>query len=256
MTKPMEDKLFFVDKLPPRQDYLFVDFGCADGALIQHLVRIYDANKYVYIGYDCSEVMIDFAKTSFCADSPNEQVEFTTDWDMVSQYLERFKDMRYKTVLILSSVIHEIYSYESEQGVKDFWDKVKEFDIVVVRDMMCSDTIERESDLDDTMRVRKSTLGTISKYLTQFEERWGSIDENKNFVHFLLKYRYTINWDRECNENYFPIKISEFLQKMKSNFRLDYFEKFRVRFIENKVYEDFGIILRDTTHIKGIFIKC
>lgn len=255
MTKPMEDKLFFVDKLPQGQDYIFVDFGCADGTLIQHLTRIYEIKRYRYIGYDCSEAMLSFAKTSFPGDS-SDSVEFTSSWEVVKKNIEEFKKLRYKAVLILSSVIHEVYSYESEEGIQDFWNKVKDFDIVVIRDMMYSETMEREADPDSVMKIRKGSGGSIKRSLEQFEDKWGSIDQNKNLVHFLLKYRYTINWDRECNENYFPIKISEFLQKMKFTFRLDYFEKFRVRFIENKIYEDFGIILEDTTHIKGIFIKC
>ena len=35
MAKSMEDKLFFVEKLPSIQNYLFVDFGCADGSMIR-----------------------------------------------------------------------------------------------------------------------------------------------------------------------------------------------------------------------------
>lgn len=255
MTKPMKDKLFFTEKLPPGYSYLFVDFGCADGALIQNLIKVYNNNSYEYVGYDCSETMISFAKTTF----PGEQscsVEFTTSWNTVKERtgLWKTRGLRYKVVLILSSVIHEVYSYGTEEEIKDFWEKIKGFDFIVVRDMMCSSSINRKSNPDSTMRIRKGQLGTISKCLGDFEARWGSIDNNKNLVHFLLKYRYTINWERECNENYFPIYIAEFLDKMSSEFRLDYFERFRVRFIEEKIYEDFGISLEDTTHIKAIFI--
>lgn len=31
MTKSLEDKLFFVEKFPKNENYIFVDFGCADG---------------------------------------------------------------------------------------------------------------------------------------------------------------------------------------------------------------------------------
>lgn len=256
MTKPMEDKLFFIDKLPPGDRYLFVDFGCADGALIQNLIGIFGNKSCRYVGYDCSETMIAFAKTSFSG-GPSDSVEFTSDWNTVEQDIIEWKKLRYKTVLILSSVIHEIYSYETEESIKEFWEKTKDFDIVVIRDMMYADTIKRESDQDSTIRIRKGSSSSALRYLEQFEERWGSIDENKNLVHYLLKYRYTINWERECNENYFPISIKTLIDKMEGTlgFVLDYFEKFRVKFIEEKIYEDFGIVLEDTTHIKAIFRK-
>ena len=256
MSKPMKDKLYFADKLPPGYTYLFVDFGCADGALIQNLIKVYNSSSYEFVGYDCSETMISFAKTTF----PGElscSVDFTTSWDTVQEKVKSWKQRgtRYKIVLILSSVIHEIYSYETEEGIEEFWKRVKEFDFVCVRDMMCASTINRKSNPDFIMNIRKGQLGNVSKCLEDFEARWGSIDGNKNLVHFLLKYRYTINWERECNENYFPIYISEFLDKMSPEFRIDYLERFRVRFIEEKIYEDFGISLEDTTHIKVIFRK-
>lgn len=30
MTKSLEDKLFFVEKFPKNENYIFVDFGCTD----------------------------------------------------------------------------------------------------------------------------------------------------------------------------------------------------------------------------------
>lgn len=45
-----------------------------------------------------------------------------------------------------------------------------------------------------------------------FEDRWGLICDPdnkkvnaKNLVHFLIKYRYGENWDREVDENYLPV---------------------------------------------------
>ena len=39
MAKGMEDKLFFLNELPKNYEYTFVDFGCADGTLINYLVK-------------------------------------------------------------------------------------------------------------------------------------------------------------------------------------------------------------------------
>ena len=40
MAKGMEDKLFFLNEPPKNYEYTFVDFGCADGTLINYLVSI------------------------------------------------------------------------------------------------------------------------------------------------------------------------------------------------------------------------
>ena len=72
---------------------------------------------------------------------------------------------------------------------------------------------------------------------------------------FLLKYRWKINWERELNENYFPIFIEEFLKIMTedTDYKLDYFEHFRIPFLVNEIKKDFNISLEDNTHIKAVF---
>ena len=53
MQKGMEDKLFFIERLPQNQNYMFVDFGCADGSMINALASIYKDNPHnCYVGYD------------------------------------------------------------------------------------------------------------------------------------------------------------------------------------------------------------
>ena len=257
MAKPMKDKLYFVEKLPPpiteSQCYIFVDFGCADGEMIRHLIGMYGLRAR-YVGYDCSETMINFANEKIDDElSKGISVKFTTKWEEVEKSLNVCRN---KKVLILSSVVHEIYSYGSEAEIDWFWSIVGKFDYIVVRDMMCSKTAERKSNLKSVTKIR-SCFTSNSSLLPDFEKRWGSIDENKNLIHFLLKYRYVRNWERELNENYLPITIEDFLSKViEQGYRLDYFEKFRINFIEEKLLDDFiGLFLEDTTHIKAIFIK-
>ena len=73
-------------------------------------------------------------------------------------------------------------------------------------------------------------------------------------IHFLLKYRWKVNWERECYENYFPITIQNLLEYFK-NFNIDYFERFRVPFLDKCIKKDYNIELEDYTHIKAIFTK-
>ena len=93
-----------------------------------------------------------------------------------------------------------------------------------------------------------------------FEKTHGSIWYEKNMYHFLLKYRWRVNWARECKENYFPITYQEIFEHIKNTpayykYNVDYFERFRVPFLDKCIKEDFGIELDQYTHIKAIFSK-
>ncbi len=251
MQKGMEDKLFFLDKLPKNTDYIFVDFGCADGSMINALSSILEGHYNTYVGYDISKTMLDLAKTNYHGPA-NADVIFTDKWDEVKTNINR--NYKRKSVLILSSVIHEVYSYARNQNsIPKFWNRVinSDFDYIVIRDMCPSEDINRNSNSDLTFKVMHNATAL---QISDFIKKWGSIDNNKNLVHFLLKYRWKVNWERECTENYFPITIQDLLMFFK-DFNVDYFERFRVPFLEKCWKEDFGIEINDYTHIKAIFEK-
>lgn len=258
MAKGMEDKLFFVEKLNLKKNghYLFVDFGCADGALIDTLYGIMESNEIhcYFIGYDISETMIELAKTKFNYNTTS--VLFTSDWDEVKNKVDTYSAM--ESILILSSVIHEVYSYaESEDDINLFWHRVLEsnFKYICVRDMMCSMDIERPMEDYHKFKENIPFATSMSIILNSFEKKWGKIyKSNKQFVHFLLKYRWRINWNREVNENYFPIFIEDFIEKIKS-YNLIYFERFKVPFLEECWKQDFNVEIDDYTHVKAIFSK-
>lgn len=251
MSKGMEDKLFFLKELP-NDTYNFVDFGCADGMMINTLIHGLGTG-HKYIGYDISETMIDLAKSNYNGPA-NGDVVFTNNWDNVIEEIECSN--KNKTVLILSSVIHEVYSYGTDESVEEFWKNVFHpvFDYIIIRDMCPSKDIDRPSD----KRISGNVAGNANiKQLYEFMDVWGPIANNKNMIHFLLKYRWKVNWKREVNENYFPIYVEELLEKFKSinGYNLDYFKRFRVPFLDKCIKEDFHIELNDYTHIKAIFSR-
>ncbi len=250
MQKGMEDKLFFLDKLPKNTDYVFVDFGCADGSMINALSSILEGHYNIYVGYDISKTMLDLAKTNYHGPS-NAEVVFTDKWNEVKRYIDR---IGHKSVLILSSVIHEVYSYAKDQNdIATFWKRVLNtgFDYIVIRDMCPSEDIDRNNTCKFVDKIKNKADNEL---LNEFEKEWGSIWNNKNMIHFLLKYRWKVNWERECYENYFPITIQNLLEYFK-NFNIDYFERFRVPFLDKCIKEDYNIELEDYTHIKAIFTK-
>ena len=256
MSKGIEDKLFFLKHLPQDHGCIYVDFGCADGALIESLRHILPNNQFV--GYDASEEMIDLARKK--VNDRGSNVMFTDSWQEVENKLKGSSSM--KKVLILSSVIHEVYSYAQDQTVIDlFWDRVLKtgFDYICVRDMMIpSDTVYTPANKEWTKNIdRFYSCFMSSTRLNEFKKNWGELTNKRTVLHFLLKYRWQINWNREVKENYFPIDIETFLGRFWGYYNLNHFERFIVPFIKDKIEEDFYIKLGDddSTHIKAVFSK-
>lgn len=261
MTKGMEDKLFFLNKLPKSETgYCFVDFGCADGSMINALTSICNDENNWFIGYDISETMIDLAKSNYHGPSKAE-VRFYSDWN---QIYPSIMVMPQKKVLILSSVIHEVYSYGTEESIKEFWNQVTNstFDYIVIRDMCPSNTLTNDKEISHELhdKLVYNHGGDYDHQMETFEKKFGSLWYERNMYHFLLKYRWKVNWERECNENYFPINYQDVFEKIEHTsphykYNLDYFERFRVPFLDKCIKEDIGIELDQFTHIKAIFSR-
>jgi hypothetical protein len=219
---------------------MFVDYGCADGSLLKFINNIFP--EYKYIGYDISEDMINLAKKD------NKSIIFTTKWDEVSEQIHNCNQPK---VLILSSIIHEIYSYGN---INEFWDRVfnSGFDYIVIRDMMVSKESERLTEINDIIKILNSQYNSN---LYEFENYWGGIKYNKNFLHYLLKYRYMVNWEREVKENYLPIIAENLLLKIPQQYEVIFYEHYLLPFLKQQVKADFDIDLKDNTHIKMIIKK-
>jgi len=210
MQKTVYDKLFFVDKIFEPIDYI-VDFGCANGELIKNLQPLLPNINFV--GYDLSEEMINAA----CENVPG--VKFSSSWDNI-----KIKNSR--ALLNISSTIHEVYSYSTDNQIHEFWDRVfnSDFKYVAIRDMCVSksdDTLVEEGD----MRLLRSNKDYYTQLLS-FEKEWGTIEKYREFIHFLLKYTYLQNWDREVVENYLPIYLEDLLKLIPDYYEIIYMEHY------------------------------
>ena len=244
MAKTLIDKIFFIDKVDAN---VFVDFGCADGTLLGYLSELFP--DYTYIGYDISKEMIEIAKKK----NEGKNIQFYSDRNDVIKALNAL-EFETKSCLILNSVIHEIYSYSSYEEIEDFYKFAFGglFNYISIRDMMPNQSIDRPADMTDVAHVRAYANPS---QLNEFENAFGSINNNKNLVHFLLKYKYVENWNRECRENYFPITTQQFVKHIPKNFCIDYYTEYLLPYAKRTIYEDFLINIKDTTHLKIIIRK-
>lgn len=234
MSKSMPDKLFWVNKVAPD---IIVDFGCANGELLRQIASTFDCHL---VGYDMDETMLLSAK--------DVDAYFTDDWEEVKEIVKEYE----RPLLILSSVIHEVYSYSSDEGVLKFWANVfdNSWKWISIRDMIYDHRCENDYDHDAYTKVLQHGDKNAIK---MFEENWGPLNSNyKNLIHFLLKYRYDNNFDREMPENYLPLSLFDLGQLIPPNYKSIYSEHEVLPWIFQKVKEDFDIEIKYPTHMKLI----
>lgn len=239
------DKLFFIDKIDPD---IIVDFGCANGDILYKISRL---NKNVkLIGYDLDRSMLSLARKKL-----GKKALLSNDWDVIKEEVSKYKN----PCILLSSVIHEVYSYSHSSAIKNFWNEKVFGDIfkwICIRDMIPSVDMYKHSKqnfIGDVMKVRRKA---DQYYLNSFENRWGKISNNyKTFIHFILKYKYTDNWDREVDENYVPVTLETLIKKIPSNYKIIYKENFILPSLIDQVKHDFNIKIDHTTHTKMIIIN-
>lgn len=238
MEKSVVDKTdFYLYKLNRDID-IAVDFGCADGAIIQRLKS--KVPNCEYVGYDYDTDMLELARKR------NTESFFTDNWNEVSDKIKGKK-----SAIIITSTIHEVYSYGNNQSVALFWKRVFEtgFTYIIIRDML--PCLGLDSPVNNSNLIKLSRA-VDPKQLDDFQNIWGNIDTNKKLYHFLLKYTYTDNWKREVNENYFSVNIGEMINLIPENYGCDLIETYSLKPIRDRVKRDFNITMKYDTHAKLI----
>ena len=170
MEKSIQDKLFFLDKIDLSSFDYTLDFGCANGVLINTICDDYKNVKF--IGYDKSEKMINLAKNT-----QKENTFFCTDFDKIKNQLTNKK-----YVIIFSSVLHEL-----AQSDYDFvLSTMQNSSAVVIRDMYFDKTQNCAFDTKILKNYDKNDY-----FVLNFEQKYGKIDNLLNLYHYFLKYTYT-----------------------------------------------------------------
>ncbi len=238
MKRSMEDKLFFLSYLDDIGS--FVDFGCADGTLLNY---VHEFNPDLELhGIDASQQML------------NRCVHLVPEAQTHISTMPAIKGLNYTdSALNLSSVLHELYSYSDQDNIDLFWQCINDngYQYVFIRDMCCDAFYE--SDPAHYKAIVSSKK--YEKQLEEFQERWGTIKVERNLIHFLLKYRYQTNWQRELDEHYLPVTDAGLDRLLCQNgkYRLVYKERYTLPWLKENVKKDFGITLTTPTHMKMIY---
>lgn len=242
MKRSTIDKISYLKEISVNVHF---DYGCADGSTIEFISSIFP--DHFFFGFDINPEMIQLAKSKNI-----HNATFSTNFDELVLKMNSLKNK--KTVLILNSIIHEIYSFLPQIEIDEFWNRVfnSGFDYISIRDM-CADVRILNQGID---RVSANKIyNKANPYLIKtFEEKYGSIDNMVNQMHFLLKYHYENNWDNELKENYLICDFDEYDRRLnkQQNYRLIYHDNFKIRFLSEMIKKDFDVVFPGNTHVKYI----
>lgn len=256
----MPDKVWFLWEIEELEDkpICYLDFGCADGALLEAVHHVMGEEDNVFLGYD---ILADFLIKAKKRKIPHSF--FSINRQEVFERALNFQMMGYKVVLILSSVLHEIQSYSSLTEVMETHELLwgAGFDYIAIRDMAITEQMERMVIPLNKKRNAIKVLSQLKKvdnpYFDQFEsfiKKWGGLYRYKGWIHWMLKYPYQEHWQRELNENYLVV-IEDIQRKINTTRLYDmiHWEHFSLPYIKKRVKEDFSVDFDEHTHIKLLY---
>lgn len=293
MKKHLHKKLEMF-KFIPEDVNIFIDIGCATGDLLRTKYEIDQAygihmQDRIYIGVDISEDMLKKAEEL----SEHTNIIYTNSLQKALNLAVEKKAFGSKTVITLSSVLHEVIHYQPANTHQDFWFNIwhKAVDYVAIRDFsvnaglnkkltaLASVNIVRErfkfvcfpvdhplagrNVLDTWENGYPAVSGATDPLLANDFKGWGSINNQDSFAHFLMTFEYLRlndpqNYDRgirELHENYMSLPFQSLCRAIPASFTPVYLER-GITANRNRYLCDFfgGDILSAVTPAKGFMV--
>lgn len=206
MSKPLQEKLK-IAKFIPEGAKNILDVGCADGTVTLALADMYPSINFV--GIDLNKEFVDIARKKI---GERKNIRFE------SGYLrERLTNPERFDVVLFCSVLHEFFSYGEGistvvKALSDSHEMLNLGGTLIIRDMILYNYAEGSKLWVSKMKEKVVAREGIASLLNEFESIFGVIQTVKQLNHFLLKYMYEDNWQREVKENYVPVSFEEYDQ--------------------------------------------
>lgn len=245
MAKPLREKLRVAEYLPSSARTV-LDVGCANGAVTLAMARLFPDTRFH--GIDLDEGFIAEAQTHGAG-----VANVTFERAYLRELLARPE--RYGAVTFVS-VLHEFFSYGEGissvlKAVADAHEILFPGGVIVIRDMILPD-YTRRTDFqcqDIIRRIGDSPYVTAAR---DFEAVHGPLDSIYQVNHFLLKYLYEENWERECREHYVPVSFEQYEQLfLLLGMRLEFEESYLIEYLRARWREDFGLTDRELSSLRS-----
>lgn len=238
MARPLQEKLRIARYIPAHAKNV-LDVGCADGTITLSLAKLFP--KIHFLGIDLEEDFIQEAQDK-AEKAKVENIEFEKIYlrDLLA------RSGRFDAVSFVS-VLHEFYSYGEGtssvlKALADAHELLRKGGEIVIRDMILDEYTKRTTFQVEGIVKKISAKKGMKKYIKDFENRFGRLENINTLNHFLLKYMYKENWDREVREHYVPLTFTQYEQlfallgmdlQLKDSYLIDY--------LRNKWKKDFGL---------------
>ncbi|MBI2596037.1 class I SAM-dependent methyltransferase [Candidatus Daviesbacteria bacterium] len=243
MEKPLKDKLKIV-KYIPKNVANILDVGCADGSLTIALAKTFPDK--IFLGVDLDDNFLDLAKEK-AQGLKNIKFEKIYLRDLLARP-ERFD------VVIFCSVLHEFFSYGEGissvlKAIADAHELLRKSGVIIIRDMILSEYTKNANlkCLEVADKIYKAGLD-ITK---EFEVRFGKLNNIYKINHYLLKYFYQENWNREGKENYVPVTIEQYGQIFSLLGMREQSESYLLDFFKDKWKKDFNLTADEISEFKS-----
>ncbi|NCB45699.1 class I SAM-dependent methyltransferase [bacterium] len=209
MGNNIKEKIeFIINELKTGGYEMVIDFGCADGQTTRALADLFPHIQF--IGYDYNEQVIAVNNKN----NNHKNIIYST----------RFQFDNVKTMVFFSSVLHEIYSFYSNEKIRFTLNYIfSSADTIAIRDMFFTDTKNNNNDifLEDKYNVFLSTIKETNT--------------NKINAHYLMKKDYVANWIEELKENYFATNWGDLIAfSQKFNFSIIYDNQYMNEYLISK----------------------
>lgn len=251
MASSMDEKLFFLADIP--QDVkAFIDFGCADGALLRELAQRRDAASATYLlGYDPDPEMLRLATAK-----GDPTISYVGSWDALVSKIGTLNRMGMKSCIILSSVVHEAVGKGAEfSSMEELMDTIESLrcTYIVIRDMAPPAASKFTPVSSEELEALKRNRA-MQRTMLYAAPVPGFVTNRALMLQCLLKYRYVENFFKEAREDYFPATAEDWEDAGTTSptYHLRFFRHYSSQGHRAKWAEDFGLDIQDPTHIQLI----
>lgn len=235
MKLGLYDKCWWIDKVLPQVDTV-IDFGCASGDL-RDMIESIAPGRFKYIGIEANHDFYD--ELDRCNIPHAEKIEHISDEEINWG----------NTVLVMNSVVHEIYNYYGDieffsiinycirQGIQHIAIRDMNYNV----DIHSLDSASAEAFLDNLKGVSyRFALKNSSLADDYFKTHGNSF---KDLIEYFLKYKYTENWERESKEEYFCSWMDGLDEwfSLNENIVCEYADFFTIVPQIRQIEKDFGI---------------
>lgn len=237
MSKPLQEKLR-VAKYIPIWAKKVLDVGCADGTVTCALAKLFPGIQF--LGIDLDGEFIEKAKIR-ATEEGLQNVSFEKVY--LRDLLAR-KD-RYDSVIFVS-VLHEFYTYGEGissvlKALSDAHELLNKNGEIVIRDMILYEYSKQTVFQSDNLVRKISAVKSLSSLIVDFEKYFGQLKYQYEINHFLLKYMYEENWDRESKEHYVPVTFDQYEKIFNLlGMELQLKDSYLMEFLRSKWQKDFG----------------